>query len=68
MSDMVVRREGLHALIRGNDKRKAGAEGPDDISAMTLKMFATNVISFLDTIVVVNKSNYLETGSSQPRL
>ena len=55
MSDIVVHREGLHALIKGIDTRKAG--GPDDISAMTLKMFVSNVPSFLDSIVLlINKS------------
>ena len=46
-------RSGLHALIKGIDTRKAG--GPDDISAMTLKMFVSNVPSFLDNIVLLIK-------------
>lgn len=59
MEDVVVHKEGLRAMISNLDIRKAG--GPDNVTAIMLKIFAVNVPSFLDSILLlINKS--LEFG------
>ena len=59
MEDVVVHKEGLRAMISNLDIRKAG--GPDNITAIMLKIFAINVPSFLDSVLLlINKS--LEFG------
>lgn len=48
MNEIELSKTGIKSLLMELDPRKSG--GPDNISAMTLKMFATNIPSFVDCV------------------
>jgi hypothetical protein len=58
MPDVKISSTGVKNLLVKLDKRKAS--GPDDIAAITLKMFAENVPSFIDCVCILFETSLKE--------